>query len=150
MEPKEKYNVRMLRGKMKGKLAKIKVVNARENNYAATIQRREKTCASEVQNNSPECLHAEDSLGSRRIVNLKVFGQQLWCLSCNIALSINNAVSEKNFGLASIFKVKCSQCGRLRTVNTDDKLPGNEGFIVNTKAAFGMIDAGIGPTHLNT
>ncbi|XP_024870032.1 uncharacterized protein LOC112453480, partial [Temnothorax curvispinosus] len=103
-----------------------------------------------VQNNSPECLHAEDSLGSRRIVNLKVFGQQLWCLSCNIALSINNAVSEKNFGLASIFKVKCSQCGRLRTVNTDDKLPGNEGFIVNTKAAFGMIDAGIGPTHLNT
>ncbi|XP_077282105.1 uncharacterized protein LOC143908348 [Temnothorax americanus] len=45
MEPKERYNVRMLRGKMKGKFAKIKVVNARENNYAATIQRREKTCA---------------------------------------------------------------------------------------------------------
>lgn len=50
MEPKERYNVRMLRGKMKGKFSKIKVVNARENNYAATIQRREKTCASEVRN----------------------------------------------------------------------------------------------------
>ncbi|XP_014471570.1 PREDICTED: uncharacterized protein LOC106742804 [Dinoponera quadriceps] len=150
-KPKERHNIRMLRGKKKGQFAKNKVVSARENNYVAIINRcREQAVRVNEVNKPPECFTEIESLGARRIVNLIVLGQQLWCRDYKIPLSINNILSEKRYGLASIFKVKCMQCEKEVFVSTDKRLSEKGGFIVNTKAALGMIDAGIGETHVNS
>lgn len=55
----------------------------------------------------------------RRIVNLKVLAEQLFCTKCKSILSLTDIIDEKRFRLVSIFDVKCRKCLFIKQVATD-------------------------------
>ena len=88
----------------------------------------------------------------RRIVDLNILGQQLWCTCCAEALSLQHVESEVRRGLASQLLIRCHKCLILNTVctgkqqSTTDKRRGH--FDINSKAALGVLHSGLGWTHL--
>ena len=55
----------------------------------------------------------------RRIIHMKTLGDQLICSKCKSVLSLQNIVTEKRYGLASKFDVKCRKCYKICKVSTD-------------------------------
>ncbi|XP_077272808.1 uncharacterized protein LOC143903226 [Temnothorax americanus] len=144
-----KYPARRTRGKRKGQFAKKKVVLARENlitSVAKTRALKSQALASLQENGNLNNLAAH----SRRIVELDTLASQLWCKNCDVALSLKNIVREKQLGLASVFYVKCMQCQCIHSVHTNDYNKKDRTYEVNAKLAFGLIDGGIGESHINT
>lgn len=81
--------------------------------------------------------------GGRRIIDIMLFARNMWCTDCNIPLSLRNLVKEKQFGIASRFYVRCSQCLKEIAVDSSASVPdvskqGRSLFAVNCKAALGM------------
>ena len=66
-------------------------------------------------------------------------------------LSITRILNQTKYGLGLIFKVSCKYClavNKITTSSTIGKGRTRHGsFEVNTKMAFGMIDAGLGESH---
>ncbi|CAG5108785.1 Protein of unknown function, partial [Cotesia congregata] len=56
-------------------------------------------------------------LSGRRLVDLKLLDDELWCKPCNQALRLRHSVNELKNGSASIFQVKCTTCGNMYPVN---------------------------------
>ncbi|CAD6234365.1 GSCOCG00001856001-RA-CDS [Cotesia congregata] len=50
-------------------------------------------------------------LSGRRLVDLKLLDDELWCKPCNQALRLRHSVNELKNGSASIFQVKCQDVG---------------------------------------
>jgi len=95
--------------------------------------------------------NCREVLEGRRVVELLSLAEDLWCEKCNLTLSLRNSISERHRGLSSIIIVKCPQCDRHCFVYTNKPCPDDgHSFPVNTKAAMGMIDAGVGESHINT
>ena len=65
-----------------------------------------------------------------------------------------NLVKEDRKGACSIFIVKCHLCGYLNTASTSMQhrtgRPGPMAEDVNTRLALGVLNAGIGHTHVNS
>ena len=84
----------------------------------------------------------------------------VWRMCCT-PLRLSSCVGERRYGLASVLELKCSNCGFTTKVSTakthhsadNETYPGGSrgrpAYDVNTKAALGMINAGVGATHLN-
>ncbi|KAK0078466.1 hypothetical protein PV326_009332, partial [Microctonus aethiopoides] len=78
----------------------------------------------------------------RRIVQLKVLAENLYCKDCKNVLSLEDIQNEKQHGLASVFYVKYSDCQTVTGVHTDlqhfCKDTGKYHYYSNTNAAAGM------------
>ncbi|XP_011883725.1 PREDICTED: uncharacterized protein LOC105570884, partial [Vollenhovia emeryi] len=57
----------------------------------------------------------------RRIVHVKTLGDQMFCRKCKSILSLQDIISEKRHGLASVFDIKCRNCKVISKVETDKK-----------------------------
>ena len=88
-------------------------------------------------------------------MNTLVTSLEAGCVSCGMHLRLSSTVSERRYGLASIFYIKCCECNATTSIATSsthwttETKRGRPAYSVNTKATLGMINAGIGPTHLN-
>ncbi|XP_071139647.1 uncharacterized protein, partial [Mytilus edulis] len=83
----------------------------------------------------------------RRIVELDLLAVGMYCCICKSPLHLSNTVGEKLFGLSGIIMIRCDLCATVTDVQTGKRGPTGS-YDINTKAALGMIHAGIGPTHL--
>ena len=81
----------------------------------------------------------------RRIFDLALLAQTMWCNSCNVALSFRYVVVEESqHGLASDFKIRCYKCLTIYEVSSSTKVadstssgPMRSLFAVNCKIALG-------------
>lgn len=76
----------------------------------------------------------------RRLIELKVMAEHLYCSFCKEILSLEDIEKEKRKGLASIFAVRCRKCLATTHVPTSKVHKGPNGQLVydtNSKAAFG-------------
>ncbi|KAJ8671439.1 hypothetical protein QAD02_002698 [Eretmocerus hayati] len=143
MKPSQSsYDFRRLRGKFKGQFAKSSVVNKVEKMQEA----RRKAKAQRLENMNTD---SQEVSGSR-LMDLDVLGNELWCEPCDIPLSLKNRTAERKSGLASVFTIRCQLCIRSHLVETQKKNEKDSTYEINSRLAFGMIDAGIGVTHVNT
>ncbi|KAK0075212.1 hypothetical protein PV325_007207 [Microctonus aethiopoides] len=55
----------------------------------------------------------------RRIVHIDTVAKQMICKKCKSKLHFSDIVYEKQFGLASVFYMKCKKCDMICTVATD-------------------------------
>lgn len=69
-------------------------------------------------------VHMSTSKG-RRIVELASLAEELWCMKCNIVLSLRDTVSETHHCFASTLEVICRVCNTHYKINTC-KLSKNE------------------------
>ncbi|KAK0074947.1 hypothetical protein PV326_012038, partial [Microctonus aethiopoides] len=131
-------------GKAVGKLRSAGVNN--ESN-----QTNKQSTAESIEKKKDEKKHC--IIEGRRIVQLKVLAENLYCKDCKNVLSLKDIQKEKQHGLASVFYVKCSDCQTVTGVHTDSqhfcKDTGKYHYDSNTNAAAGALDSGIGNTHLN-
>nr|XP_034328380.1 uncharacterized protein LOC117689936 [Crassostrea gigas] len=94
--------------------------------------------------------------GERRVIELDILIEGLRsCVHCSNPLRLEWCVSERKYGLASIFYIKCSECNGISPVytgkkhNTANKSGPAKCFDVNTKLAAAMINVGIGEQQMN-
>lgn len=78
----------------------------------------------------------------RRIVDLAKLATDLWCNTCDKALSLRFLFEEKQFGLASKFMIRCGECLVVKEVFSSSTAPDLDGdgrslYSVNMKAALG-------------
>ncbi|XP_077988114.1 uncharacterized protein LOC144442609 [Glandiceps talaboti] len=92
-----------------------------------------------------------------RVVNLGVLAQELdSCKVCRNHLRLIKCTGETKYGGGSVLHVECHNCGANNNVYTNKthrnvgQKRGMAAFDINTKIATGMINAGIGETHVNT
>ncbi|XP_024941318.1 uncharacterized protein LOC112494426 [Cephus cinctus] len=89
----------------------------------------------------------------RRVVELSVLAEQLWCVSCKEVLSLQYIEKETRRGLGSILLVRCHKCLLINSVTTGKHHNWGKRrlsrFDVNTKAGIGVLHGGLGHTHLN-
>ncbi|XP_071652725.1 uncharacterized protein [Temnothorax longispinosus] len=92
-------------------------------------------------------------LTGRRLIDLHLLADELWCKSCNVPTSLRHVTKEDHIGLASIFYITCQLCQRVYQVNTskiEELLRFSKPtYTVNTKVVIGTLESGIGVTHLN-
>ncbi|XP_033745722.1 uncharacterized protein LOC117331232 [Pecten maximus] len=86
----------------------------------------------------------------RRVVELELLAQNMFCDVCNSPLHLSNTLWERRLGLGSTLHIQCTNavCDAVCQVDTGKR--GSSGaFDVNSKAAIGMVHAGIGPSQVN-
>ncbi|KAJ8684809.1 hypothetical protein QAD02_020602 [Eretmocerus hayati] len=100
----------------------------------------------------PSSQETADIMDGRRLVHWKVLGSQMFCYSCKSILAMDDVTDEARKGLASVLLIKCRSCGKVTRVVTDREHKVSSGryhFDSNTKVALGMINGGMGMTHVN-
>lgn len=80
----------------------------------------------------------------RRIVDLNLLAETLWCETCDVPLTLRSMLGEKMSGLNSTFKVHCNSCGHLKDVNTSKNYfrktkSGRSLYDVNMKVTLGNV-----------
>ncbi|KAJ8669495.1 hypothetical protein QAD02_000754 [Eretmocerus hayati] len=91
-------------------------------------------------------------LEGRRIIHLKTLGKNLSCVKCESILPLVDTTSEKRIGLASVLHVKCRKCPHITAVGTDKMHRTSQQIVhydVNFKTVMGILNAGMGNTHIN-
>ena len=77
----------------------------------------------------------------RRVIVLGTLADEMFCKGCSQPIHLMDISSEKRFGLASVFEVKCRTCGLSTSVASGKRHSkcGNDCrcFTVNTKLAAG-------------
>ncbi|XP_063436090.1 uncharacterized protein LOC134717530 [Mytilus trossulus] len=83
----------------------------------------------------------------RRVVELEVLAEQLFCNRCNTPLHLKDIVGEMRYGLGSLLEVACQICSGMKLVSTGKR---NEkgAFDINSKVALAMMHSGMGPDHV--
>ncbi|XP_071652436.1 uncharacterized protein [Temnothorax longispinosus] len=135
----ERHNIRAMHGREKGRFVSKSKYRWRQNVLAS-----KKKAAPPAVSNVPDF-----EICGRRIVELKTLALNLWCIACDIPLSLRYVKSEQKFGLASVLDVKCVKCNKIYTIHTNKHLLNERLYHVNLKAATAMIDGGIGESQLN-
>ncbi|XP_057326887.1 uncharacterized protein LOC130668562 [Microplitis mediator] len=128
----------------KGKFSKKNVVQWKKNVIISNKARNEN------KENAENTSYIE--LSGRRLVDLQVLDDELWCKPCKKALRLRHSVNELKNGLASIFHVKCETCGNMYEVNTsaiEKNSTYKHTYTVNSKVVVGVLESGGGNTHLN-
>lgn len=82
-----------------------------------------------------------DYMEGRRIVEFAILAQQMWCVSCKEALSLQYSEQETRRGLASILQVRCHKCMIINIVDTGKRHTSSNSsmhrFDVNSKIVLG-------------
>ncbi|VDI84350.1 Hypothetical predicted protein [Mytilus galloprovincialis] len=86
----------------------------------------------------------------RRVVELDVLARSMNCEKCGSWLRLSDIKDEVIYGMASFLYISCpsSACQHISLVPTGKKSNG-KGFDINYKVCLAMINAGMGPSHLN-
>ncbi|CAC5357712.1 unnamed protein product [Mytilus coruscus] len=86
----------------------------------------------------------------RRDVELDVLARSMNCEKCNSWLRLSDIKDEVIYGMASFLYISCpsSACQHISLVPTGKKSNG-KGFDINYKVCLAMINAGMGPSHVN-
>ena len=61
----------------------------------------------------------ESIVDGRRVVEIKMLAEEMWCPACNAPLSFRYVENENVIGLASIFRVRCHTCLLLHEVRSN-------------------------------
>ncbi|OWF51678.1 hypothetical protein KP79_PYT06561 [Mizuhopecten yessoensis] len=89
---------------------------------------------------STEIGHTENIVWNegRRVVELEVLAEQLFCNRCNTPLHLKDIVGEMRNGLGSLLEVVCRICSGMKLVSTGKR---NEkgGFDINSKVALAHV-----------
>ena len=78
----------------------------------------------------------------RRVFELALLANSMWCDDCDTALSFRYLEEEKQYGLASVFKVRCHMCLREYDIASSSPLADTTGTgrslqAINCKVALG-------------
>ncbi|CAG2250443.1 uncharacterized protein [Mytilus edulis] len=86
----------------------------------------------------------------RRVVELDVLARSMNCEKCSSWLRLSDIKDEVIYGMASFLYISCpsSACQHISLVPTGKKSNG-KGFDINYKVCLAMINAGMGPSHVN-
>ncbi|XP_063438316.1 uncharacterized protein LOC134719241 isoform X1 [Mytilus trossulus] len=86
----------------------------------------------------------------RRVVELDVLARSMNCEKCSSWLRLSDIQDEVIYGMASFLYISCpsSACQHISLVPTGKKSNG-KGFDINYKVCLAMINAGMGPSHVN-
>ncbi|KAK0171451.1 hypothetical protein PV327_011284 [Microctonus hyperodae] len=87
-----------------------------------------------------------------RVMHIETLAHQMRCKKCASVLSLEDICEEKRSGLASIFYITCKNCQSLNDVHTSKHHKGagcRTHYDTNTKAVLGVLNGGMGHTHLN-
>ena len=101
--------------------------------------------------NDRNCTTNEDTyhVQGRCIIDVSYMAKTMVWDACDKRLNFQDIEGEKQMGLASIFKIKCTACQHFNKVCTGKRHGGAKGpFDVNTKAAMGGLEIGVGATHV--
>lgn len=85
---------------------------------------------------------AECVVEGRRIIDLKVMSQHMYCTFCKKDLCLKDIKKEEKYGLASIFFIICQHCLSMSKVPTGTQHPGLNNkmvYDINTKSALGKL-----------
>ncbi|XP_021350929.1 uncharacterized protein LOC110448808 [Mizuhopecten yessoensis] len=100
---------------------------------------------------STEIGHTENIVWNegRRVVELEVLAEQLFCNRCNTPLHLKDIVGEMRNGLGSLLEVVCRICSGMKLVSTGKR---NEkgGFDINSKVALELGTCNIPPPDPKT
>ncbi|XP_074096706.1 uncharacterized protein LOC141525904 [Cotesia typhae] len=95
-----------------------------------------------------------DKFEGRRIIDLRLLAEKLWCTFCNDALSLRFLIKEEFLGLVSIFHVRCQKCQEVYKFATSKSYKiendPNIRYSANGKIAIGLLASGMGVSQLNT
>ncbi|VDH95061.1 Hypothetical predicted protein [Mytilus galloprovincialis] len=86
----------------------------------------------------------------RRVVELDVLARSMNCEKCSSWLRLSDIKDEVIYGMASFLYISCpsNACQHISLVPTGKKSNG-KGFDINYKVCLAMINAGMGPSHVN-
>ena len=119
----------------KGKVMTEKQFKRRQSQIESGKRRKKEPIQSD-ENEKYECI-----VEGRRIVELKVMAQNLYCSFCKEILSLDNTEKEIRKGLASVLTVRCIKCLATTSVPTGKAHEGTSGFSkqfdTNSKAILG-------------
>ena len=119
----------------KGKVMTEKQFKRRQSQIQSGKRRKKEPTQSD-ENEKYECI-----VEGRRIVELKVMAQNLYCSFCKEILSLDNTEKEIRKGLASVLTVRCIKCLATTSVPTGKAHEGTSGFSkqfdTNSKAILG-------------
>lgn len=73
----------------------------------------------------------------RRVVDIHHMADQMVCEQCGTLIHLRDIISEKNYGLASVFTMLCRSCHTIRKISSG-KRDGCGGFEINYKVTIGM------------
>lgn len=73
----------------------------------------------------------------RRVVDIHHMADQMVCEQCGTLLHLRDIISEKLYGLASVFTMLCRSCHTIRNISSG-KRDGCGGFEINYKVTIGM------------
>ncbi|KAH0557910.1 uncharacterized protein LOC123271305 [Cotesia glomerata] len=103
-----------MRCRYKGKLTKKNIAQWKKNVIASNKARKKN------KENAENTNFIE--LSGRRLVDLKLLDNELWCKPCKQALRLRNSVNELKNGLASTFQVKCEDVGGKPRITKSQKI----------------------------
>lgn len=136
------FNIWILKMRHKGRFISAKT-SKKLSNLKLFIKKEE---GSVEENQTTEEFDSQASVwnGERRVIELDILIEGLRsCVHCSNPLWLEWCVSERKYGLASIFYIKCSECNGISPVytgkkhNTANKSGPAKCFDVNTKLAAG-------------
>lgn len=136
------FNIRILKMRHKGRFISAKT-SKKLSNLKLFIKKEE---GSVEENQTTEEFDSQASVwnGERRVIELDILIEGLRsCVHCSNPLRLEWCVSERKYGQASIFYIKCSECNGISPVytgkkhNTANKSGPAKCFDVNTKLAAG-------------
>ncbi|KAK0180581.1 hypothetical protein PV327_002948 [Microctonus hyperodae] len=144
----------------KGKRVTEKVYNLRVRQVKVGKNLRSVYGCKKEKANLKESATESNNLEGRRIVHLKTLFEHIFykCQKCDTMVPLNNTVDEERIGLASIFTVQCENCrGKIRFAidkkhqvkKQCTRTKARSHYDVNTRAAMGALNAGVGNTHIN-
>ncbi|KYN11773.1 hypothetical protein ALC57_16051 [Trachymyrmex cornetzi] len=96
----------------KGKLVSETVYQQRlkQSQNCKTLNENKINANSKFESEPQNELTQSDYMEGRRIVEFSILAEQLWCVSCKEALSLNYIEKEMHRGLSSILLVRCHKC----------------------------------------
>lgn len=136
----------------KGKIVTKKIYEKRLAQQKSGISRKKaevtSTESEDGVNRENQETHQEDQIDQestlmdgRRIVDLKTLGEQMWCVSCKQALSLQYIEKETRLGLGSQLSVRCHNCLIINQVSTSKQRVSQDKrsirFDTNYKAVLG-------------
>lgn len=118
-----------------------KVYNQRLKQQALAKSIRSRNAEKHVSHHDSSEANPNRTLEGRRIVHIDTLAKKMFCNNCKSKLHLSNIIHEKQYGLASIFYIKCDECKGICTVPSDKKHVNNSNqkrFDTNVKAVIGL------------
>lgn len=126
--------IRRWKGKFVKKSTLSGILNRVENGKKSSLSRKSKAI-------DKTKLQVPKVVNGNRIIHVHSFQEKMFCKACRKPLLIQHIEKETIRGLASIFKIRCSECTNLNSVETQEKYKnpstGQLIYSINTKAVLG-------------